>query len=129
MTRSGQTTKAKAAPKTEGGAVLKKKKRRNDEETRVVYGAYLHKVLQSVYDPKTDKIGISGAAMQVVDGLVRDAEKRLIEKTMELAKLQKKATISAKHVESAVALILPKEMSTMAMTEGQKALQKFSSKP
>ena len=88
-----------------------------------VYATYIHKVLKQVH-PKG--ITISGKGMEVVSALVEDLEGRLAAKAVEMAKFQKKSTLAAKHVQTAVKVLLPGEIAGHAISEGTKAITRFS---
>ena len=97
----------------------KKKKKSTDKG----YSTYLHKVLKSV-SPKG--VTISAQGMDLLNSITEDLENRLANKSFELAKFQKKSTLSAKHVQAATKVIFPGEMGGLAITEGNKAVQKFT---
>jgi len=90
------------------------------------YGSYLHKVHKSIHG-KDKGITISGTAMEVINMLIEDLENRVANKAFELAKFEKKSTLSAKHIQTAAKLVFPPEMGGMAMQEGTKALTKYTS--
>jgi histone H2B len=62
---------------------------------------------------------------QVVNGLIEDLENRLTNKSVEMAKLHKKSTLAAKHVQIATKMVVPGEMAAHALSEGTKAVTKF----
>ena len=65
--------------------------------------------------------------MEVVNLLIEDLENRLANKSFELAKFEKKSTLSAKHMQTAAKMVFPPEMGGMAVQEGTKALTKYTS--
>ena len=75
--------------------------------------------------PKEKGITISGTAMEIINMLVADLENRVSNKAFDLAKFEKKSTLSAKHVQTAAKMVFPPEMGGMAISEGTKALTKY----
>ncbi|GAA5822702.1 hypothetical protein JCM3770_003374 [Rhodotorula araucariae] len=97
----------------------KKKKRKTRKET---YSSYIYKVLKQVH-PDT---GISNKAMLILNSFVNDMFERIATEAGKLASYNKKATISSREIQTAVRLILPGELSKHAISEGTKAVTKFS---
>jgi histone H2B len=89
------------------------------------YSTYIHQVLKQVHP---DKITISTASMEVMNQIADDLEKRVASKAFDLAKFQKKSTLSAKHVQTATKMLMPPEMGGLAVSEGSKAVGKFARK-
>ena len=100
----------------------KKKSKKNSSDKG--YSSYLHKVMKQVH-PKG--ITISAQAMEVLNALIEDLEGRVSKSAFDLAKFQKKSTLSAKHVQTATKLIFPREMGGLAISEGTRATTKFFS--
>ncbi|GAA5901478.1 hypothetical protein JCM6882_006290 [Rhodosporidiobolus microsporus] len=118
---TGGKKPAKKAVKTAGkDGDDKKKKRKKRKET---YSSYIYKVLKQVH-PDT---GISNKAMQILNSFVNDIFERIAAEASKLASYNKKATISSREIQTAVRLILPGELSKHAISEGTKAVTKFSS--
>ncbi|GAA6010778.1 hypothetical protein JCM11491_002941 [Sporobolomyces phaffii] len=107
----------KKAPAAEGD---KKKKKRVRKET---YSSYIYKVLKQVH-PDT---GISNKAMLILNSFVNDIFERIAGEASKLASYNKKSTISSREIQTSVRLILPGELSKHAISEGTKAVTKFSS--
>ncbi|KAI0322188.1 histone H2B [Amylostereum chailletii] len=121
------TKKAKAAKKTakkgptSGGDGEKKKRKKARKET---YSTYIYRVLKQVH-PDT---GVSNRAMAVLNSFVNDIFERIANEASNLAKINKKSTLSSREIQTAVRLILPGELSKHAISEGTKSVTKFSSK-
>ncbi|GAA5848023.1 hypothetical protein JCM9279_007418 [Rhodotorula babjevae] len=111
------TKAVKGKPATDDGK--KKKKRKTRKET---YSSYIYKVLKQVH-PDT---GISNKAMLVLNSFVNDIFERIAAEAGKLASYNKKKTISSREIQTAVRLILPGELSKHAISEGTKAVTKFS---
>jgi len=108
--------KAKAAA---GAAADKKKKRRRKES----YGIYIYKVLKQVH-PDT---GISSKAMSIMNSFVNDIFERIAAEASRLSHYNKRSTITSREVQTAVRLLLPGELAKHAVSEGTKAVTKYTS--
>ena len=107
--------KEKKAKKSSGG---KKKKKRTES-----YSIYIYKVLKQVH-PDT---GISNKAMSIMNSFINDVFERIATESSKLARYNKKTTLSSREIQTAVRLLLPGELSKHAVSEGTKAVTKFSS--
>ena len=102
--------------------VLKAKK--NDEKKgRQTYNIYIYKVLKQVH-PDT---GISGKAMNIMNSFVNDIFERIASEASKLTSYNKKSTLSSREIQTAVRLILPGELAKHAVSEGTKAVTKYTS--
>eukprot|EP00246_Nothoceros_aenigmaticus_P011207 TRINITY_DN2974_c0_g2_i1.p1 TRINITY_DN2974_c0_g2~~TRINITY_DN2974_c0_g2_i1.p1 ORF type:complete len:153 (+),score=41.03 TRINITY_DN2974_c0_g2_i1:53-460(+) len=101
----------------EGG---KKKKMKKSVET---YKIYIYKVLKQVH-PDT---GISSKAMGIMNSFINDIFEKLAQEAARLARYNKKPTITSREIQTAVKLILPGELAKHAVSEGTKAVTKFTS--
>ncbi|KAM0749569.1 histone-fold-containing protein [Meredithblackwellia eburnea MCA 4105] len=118
---AGKAPAKKAVKKTTSGADGdKKKKKKTRKET---YSTYIYKVLKQVH-PDT---GISNKAMLILNSFVNDIFERIAGEASKLASYNKKSTISSREIQTSVRLILPGELSKHAISEGTKAVTKFSS--
>eukprot|EP00011_Vannellida_sp_DIVA3-517-6-12_P006214 CAMPEP_0114623256 /NCGR_PEP_ID=MMETSP0168-20121206/10153_1 /TAXON_ID=95228 ORGANISM="Vannella sp., Strain DIVA3 517/6/12" /NCGR_SAMPLE_ID=MMETSP0168 /ASSEMBLY_ACC=CAM_ASM_000044 /LENGTH=230 /DNA_ID=CAMNT_0001834485 /DNA_START=8 /DNA_END=700 /DNA_ORIENTATION=+ len=109
------------APKVKAAARMDAKRRR--KPNAISYSTYIYKVLKQVH-PDT---GISRKGMQVIDDFCWDMFNKLSEQAYVLAELNKKSTVTAREVQTAVRLVLPGELSKHARSEGTKAVTKFES--
>ena len=92
--------------------------------TRVAsYSTYLYKVLKQVH-PDT---GISKKGMSIMNSFINDIFGRIAGEAGKLATYNKKATLSSREIQTAVRLMLPGELAKHAVSEGTKAVTKFSS--
>ena len=112
---SKKTAKA-AKSATTGG---KKKAKKTRKET---FNSYIHKVLKQVH-PET---GISKKGMMVMNSFVNDIFDKVIGEAAKLVRYNKKATLSSREVQTAVRLSLPGELAKHAVSEGTKAVTKFT---
>ena len=84
---------------------------------------YVYKVLKQVH-PDTS---ISSKAMNIMNSMVGDMFDRVASEASKLAKYNKKATISSREIQTAVRLLLPGELAKHAVSEGTKAVTKYTS--
>lgn len=102
-----------------GSGVDKKRKKRRRES----YSIYIYKVLKQVH-PDT---GISSKAMSIMNCFVSDVFERIAAEASRLAHYNKKSTITSREVQTAVRLLLPGELAKHAVSEGTKAVTKYTS--
>ena len=141
---------AKAAKSAATGE-KKKAKRRSRKES---YGVYIHRVLKQVHPgacgmgaalltlscsrsatrahpprhpPPPAETGISKKGMAVMNSFVHDVFDKVMGEAAKLTRYNKKATISSREVQTAVRLSLPGELAKHAVSEGTKAVTKFTS--
>ncbi|XP_067878034.1 histone H2B 5-like [Heterodontus francisci] len=120
--------KKTTAPSKKGAKkVLKKapakgsKKRRKSR--RESYSIYVYKVMKQVH-PDT---GISSKAMSIMNSFVNDIFERIAGEASRLAHYNKRSTISSREIQTAVRLLLPGELAKHAVSEGTKAVTKYTS--
>ncbi|KAG9355354.1 hypothetical protein JZ751_000192 [Albula glossodonta] len=97
-----------------------KRRRRTRKES---YSIYVYKVLKQVH-PDT---GISSKSMKIMNSFVNDIFERIASEASRLAHYNKHATISSREVQTAVRLLLPGELAKHAVSEGTKAVTKYTS--
>ncbi|KAI7874654.1 histone H2B [Lichtheimia hyalospora FSU 10163] len=121
---AGKTeTSGKAPSKT----IEKKIKTSGDKKRKVTrkesYSTYIYRVLKQVH-PDT---GISNKAMSILNSFVNDIFERIASEASKLAAYNKRSTISSREIQTAVRLILPGELAKHAVSEGTKAVTKYTS--
>ncbi|KAH9279552.1 Histone H2B 7 [Echinococcus granulosus] len=109
---------AKKASKVKVPKTDKAKKRRRKES----YAIYIYKVLRQVH-PDT---GISSKAMSIMNSFVNDIFERIAAESSRLAHYNKKSTITSREIQTAVRLLLPGELAKHAVSEGTKAVTKYT---
>ncbi|XP_022600388.1 histone H2B 1/2-like [Seriola dumerili] len=97
-----------------------KKKRKTRKES---YAIYVYKVLKQVH-PDT---GISSKAMSIMNSFVTDIFERIAGESSRLAQYNKRSTITSREIQTAVRLLLPGELAKHAVSEGTKAVTKYTS--
>lgn len=104
-------------------APTKKKENAHRRKRKIeTFGLYIYKVLKQVH-PET---GISKKAMAIMNSLLYDIFERLTQEASLLTRFNKKRTLSSREMQSSVRLLLPGELSKHAVSEGMKALNKFT---
>ena len=116
--KSPKSTK-KSAKGAKKGAKAGPKKRKGTE----TYNSYIFKVLKQVH-PDT---GISKKAMSVMNSFINDIESKISEEGGKLARYNKSKTLTSREVQTAVRLLLPGELAKHAVSEGTKAVTKYTS--
>ena len=111
-----KSARGKKGKKGRGGG--KRRKKRTES-----YSSYIYKVLKQVH-PDT---GVSKRAMSILNSFVNDTFTRIASEAGQLCKYNKKKTMTAREVQTAVRLVLPGELSKHAVSEGTKAVTKFQS--
>ena len=87
------------------------------------YKLYLFKVLKQVH-PDT---GISSKAMAILNSFVIDQFEKIAAAAAQLSRVNKKPTMTSREIQTAVRLVLPGELAKHAVSEGTKAVTKFTS--
>eukprot|EP00158_Paraphelidium_tribonemae_P000751 Partr_v1_DN23338_c0_g2_i1_m18503 putative Core component of nucleosome. Nucleosomes wrap and compact DNA into chromatin, limiting DNA accessibility to the cellular machineries which require DNA as a template. Histones thereby play a central role in transcription regulation, DNA repair, DNA replication and chromosomal stability. DNA accessibility is regulated via a complex set of post-translational modifications of histones, also called histone code, and nucleosome remodeling len=111
-------SKQPAGKKPKSDALKKKKKTRKES-----YSTYIYKVLKQVHPD----VGISNKAMSILNSFVNDIFGRVAGEASKLAAYNKKSTISSREIQTAVRLLLPGELAKHAVSEGTKAVTKYTS--
>ncbi|CAD6189990.1 unnamed protein product [Caenorhabditis auriculariae] len=71
--------------------------------------------------------GVSSKAMSIMNSFVNDVFERIGAEASRLAQYNKRSTISSREIQTAVRLILPGELAKHAVSEGTKAVTKYTS--
>ncbi|XP_051794007.1 histone H2B-like [Acanthochromis polyacanthus] len=108
----------KAASKSAGKPGKRRRKSRRES-----YGIYVYKVLKQVH-PDT---GISSKAMGIMNSFVNDIFERIAGEASRLVHYNKRSTITSREIQTAVRLLLPGELAKHAVSEGTKAVTKYTS--
>ena len=119
-TPSGKAVKKAGKAQKNVRATDKKKKRRRRKES---FSIYIYKVLKQVH-PDT---GISSKAMSIMNSFVNDIFERIAAEASRLSHYNKRSTITSREIQTAVRLLLPGELAKHAVSEGTKAVTKYTS--
>lgn len=113
--------KKEAGKKT--AAVVSGDKKKKTKARKQTYSSYIYKVLKQTH-PDT---GISTRAMSIMNSFVNDIFERVATEASKLAAYNKRSTISSREIQTAVRLILPGELAKHAISEGTRAVTKYTS--
>uniref|UniRef100_UPI00398F8B17 histone H2B 5-like n=1 Tax=Pristiophorus japonicus TaxID=55135 RepID=UPI00398F8B17 len=119
----GKTVTAKkGAKKTVTNTTPKggKKRRKSRKES---YSIYIDKVMKQLH-PDT---GISSKTIGIMNSVVNDILERIAGEASRLVHYNKRRTISSREIQTAVRLLLPGELAKHAVSEGTKAVPKYTS--
>ncbi|CTQ41269.1 histone H2B [Babesia microti strain RI] len=111
--------KSQAAKKTTGKTIGSRFRRKKRTET---FALYIYKVLKQVH-PET---GVSKKSMSIMNSFINDIFERLAVEATRLIRYNKKRTLSSREIQTAVRLLLPGELSKHAVSEGTKAVTKYT---
>lgn len=114
--KKGSKEKKPKAPKVKKDGDRKKKRTES-------YNTYLFKVLKQVH-PDT---GISNKGMLIMNSFVNDIFERIATEAARIVRYNKRGTLSSREIQTAVRLILPGELAKHAVSEGTKAVTKYTS--
>ena len=117
--KTGKSAKA-LIPKATGDK--DKKKKSSKPKRKESYGIYIYKVLKQVH-PDT---GISSKSMSIMNSFVNDIFERIAAESSRLAHYNKRSTITSREIQTAVRLLLPGELAKHAVSEGTKAVTKYT---
>ena len=114
---------AKAAKKAGKKSAARPGERKHKRKRKETYSSYIYKVLKQVH-PDT---GISSKAMSIMNSFVNDIFERISAEASRLAHYNKRSTITSREIQTAVRLLLPGELAKHAVSEGTKAVTKYTS--
>ena len=116
--KSGKAQKSISSSGSAGRPKGSSKRRRKES-----YAIYIYKVLKQVH-PDT---GISSKAMSIMNSFVNDIFERIAAEASRLSHYNKRSTITSREIQTAVRLLLPGELAKHAVSEGTKAVTKYTS--
>ena len=117
---SGRNTPAAKQTKKGKKASTQQAHKKRRTET---FSVYIYRVLKQVH-PET---GISKRSMNIMNSFINDIFEKIALEASKLVRYNKKHTLSSREVQTAVRLILPGELAKHAVSEGTKAVTKYSS--
>ena len=121
---AGKKPKAeKRLPSKDAASAGDKKKKKKKAKSVETYKIYIFKVLKQVHPD----IGISSKAMGIMNSFINDIFEKLAQEASRLARYNKKPTITSREIQTSVRLVLPGELAKHAVSEGTKAVTKFTS--
>ena len=87
------------------------------------FSVYIYRVLKQVH-PET---GISKRSMSIMNSFINDIFEKIALEASKLVRYNKKHTLSSREIQTAVRLLLPGELAKHAVSEGTKAVTKYTS--
>ena len=115
--------KAAAKPGKKAGRKPGQKDNKRRRKPKQSYGSYIYKVLKQVHPD----VGITSKSMSIMNSFVNDIFERLAGQSSRLVQQNKKSTISSREIQTSVRLTLPGELAKHAVSEGTKAVTKYTS--
>ena len=103
-------------------AVQKKEMKVRRRRGAATFNSYIFKVMKQVH-PETR---ISKKGITIINNFVEDTFEKIASEASKLCRIHKRATMSSRDVQSAIRLVLPGELAKHAVSEGTKAMTKFS---
>lgn len=107
-----------AAPKKRGATAGSKR----THKPKRSWNVYVSRSLKSI----NSKMSMSSRTMKIVNSFLNDQFERIASEAANLVRINKKRTLGARELQTAVRLVLPPELSRHAMAEATKALTKAS---
>ncbi|KAL6768838.1 HTB1 [Auxenochlorella protothecoides x Auxenochlorella symbiontica] len=98
-------------------------KKKTSKKSVESYKLYIFKVLKQVH-PDT---GISSKAITILNSFIVDQFDKIATQASQLSRVNKKPTLTSREIQTAVRLVLPGELAKHAVSEGTKAVTKFTS--
>lgn len=105
------------------GARLNIKSIRRRRKRTETFALYIYKVLKQVH-PET---GVSAKSMAIMNSFINDIFDKLCNESMRLVMYSRRRTLSSREIKTAVRLLLPGELAKHALSEGTKAVNKYTS--
>ena len=96
-------------------------KKRHHRRNYNSYARYTHLVLKSVHPD----LGISKKAMQIMDNFIRDIFERIAIEAGRLSRYNR-GRLTSREIQTAVMLVLPREIANHARSEGVRAITVYS---
>eukprot|EP00475_Leptophrys_vorax_P018106 TRINITY_DN2472_c0_g2_i1.p1 TRINITY_DN2472_c0_g2~~TRINITY_DN2472_c0_g2_i1.p1 ORF type:complete len:145 (+),score=43.92 TRINITY_DN2472_c0_g2_i1:34-435(+) len=117
-------SKSPAAEKTPStpAAGAEKEKTSKKKKRSETYSTYIYRVLKQVH-PET---GISRKAMSIMNSFINDVFERIAVEAGRLSRYTGRQTLSGREIQTAVRLVLPGELAKHAVSEGTKAVTKYT---
>jgi len=116
------TSATKTTPTVKKTSKIKKDRKRT-KPRHETFSIYVYKVLRQVHN----ETGISKKSMAIMNSFINDLFEKIALEASKLVRYNKKQTLSAREIQSAVKLLLPGELAKHAIIEGAKAVNKFAS--
>ncbi|CAM6093580.1 unnamed protein product [Calypogeia fissa] len=117
-----KVAKRPAAMKEGASAAAAGSKKKRAKKSQESYKMYIYKVLKQVHP----KFGVSSKAMVIMNSFIVDTFEKIASEASRLTRYNEKHTIASREIQTAVKLLLPGELAKHAVSEGTKAVTKFT---
>ncbi|XP_041052099.1 histone H2B type 1-A-like [Carcharodon carcharias] len=101
---------------------MKKPPKKWKKSHKQIYSTYMYRLLTQVHPSP----GISSKAMSVMNSFIVDIFERLAPEASHFIHFKKRHTISAREIQSSVRLPLPEELAKYTVSQGTKAVTKYT---
>jgi histone H2B len=116
----GKKEKAVSSSQAKGAEGKKIRHKRRSE----TFSTYIFKILKQVHP----KIGISKKGMNVMNSFVTDIFEKIAKEGATLVSMNDKDTLGTREIQTSTRLVLPGDLAKHALSEGAKAIGKFTNK-
>ena len=127
--KAAPTTKENSTPETAKAPKenIKRKKTKREgkakpKKSHEYYDRFIHKVLKQVHPD----LGITRKAMNIMNSFVNDLFERIAIEAGKLTAYVKRSTLSSRDMQASVRLIIPGELAKHAVSEGTKAVARYT---
>ncbi|XP_030420183.1 histone H2B 8-like [Gopherus evgoodei] len=121
-----EPAKSAPAPKKGSKKAVTKTQKKGDKRRKTrkeSYSIYVYKVLKQAH-PDT---GISSKAMGIMNSFVNDIFERIAGEASHLVHYNKRSTVASREIQTTVRLVLPGELAKHSVSDGTKAVTKYTS--
>ena len=124
MPPKGRKADTIKAPKQRNTKLNKTKRegKTKPKKTHKSYARFIHKVLKQVHPD----LGITRKAMGIMNSFVDDLFERIAIEAGNLTKYVKRSTLSSRDMQTSVRLVIPGELAKHAVSEGTKAVARYT---
>ncbi|CAG9839077.1 unnamed protein product [Diabrotica balteata] len=95
--------------------------------TAIIWSMHNCVKLYTITQVNGDAIRVCSKAMSIMNSFVNDIFERIAAEASRLAQYNKRSTITSREIQTAVRLLLPGELAKHAVSEGTKAVTKYTS--
>lgn len=96
--------------------------KKGGRKPRRSWNVFIHRALRALKKNKS----LSSKLMKILNSFVGDLFERLATEAAHLVRVNKKRTLGAREIQTAVRLVLPADLAKHAMAEGTKAVKSVS---
>uniref|UniRef100_M3Z687 Core Histone H2A/H2B/H3 domain-containing protein n=1 Tax=Mustela putorius furo TaxID=9669 RepID=M3Z687_MUSPF len=104
------------------GQCCRRRRRRRHCCSHNSFATYFPRVLKQVHEG----LSLSKKAVSVLDSFVKDIFERIADEAFRLARSTQRSTITSREIQTAVHLLLPREIGKHAASEATKAILRYT---